>query len=52
LSTTADLLAERVDDARSRVAVDLWLARLGVMLVGAAMATALLLIDSRTRPVS
>jgi len=47
LSVAADRLATRVDDATDRVGLDLWLARLVVILVGAVLAAALLLIDRR-----
>jgi hypothetical protein len=50
LAATADLLAARVDDARSRVGLDLWLARLVIVLVGAVLAIALVLIETRTSP--
>jgi ABC-type transporter Mla subunit MlaD len=51
LSATAESLAERVDDASDRVALDLWLARLVVLLLGAVFAVALVLLDrSRSRP--
>lgn len=50
LAATADLLATRVDDARDRVATDLWLARAVVVLIGLVMAVALLLADRRARP--
>ncbi len=43
LGATADRLLERVDDARARVAVDLWLGRLLVILLGAILATGLVL---------
>ena len=47
LATTATRLVERVDDARDRVGLDLWLARLVIVLVGAAMAAGLLLAARR-----
>ena len=43
LAVTAQVVAERVDDARDRVDVDIWLARLVVVLIGAVLATGLLL---------
>jgi len=48
LAKTAQLLVLRVDDARSRVSVDLWLARTVVVLVGAVLAVGLVL--SARRP--
>jgi uncharacterized protein YoxC len=47
LSATADRLVERVDDAESRVSLDLWLARLVVMLIGVVFAVGLLLVYRR-----
>jgi len=47
LADTAARLVTRVDDARSRVNVDLWLARLVVLLVGAALAVLLVLTARR-----
>jgi len=41
LQTTATRLVERVDEARDRVNVDLWLARIVVVLVGAVLAIGL-----------
>jgi methyl-accepting chemotaxis protein len=43
LATTAQRLEARVGDARDRVGVDLWIARLVVVLVGAVLAIGLLL---------
>jgi methyl-accepting chemotaxis protein len=43
LAVTAQRVAERVDDARDRVDVDIWLARLVVVLIGAVLAIGLLL---------
>jgi hypothetical protein len=48
LGVTADLLLERVDKARDRVAVDLWLGRIVVVLVGAILATGLVLAYRRS----
>jgi hypothetical protein len=45
ISDTTELLVQRVDDAQSRVSVDLWLARLVVILIGAILATGLVMID-------
>ena len=39
--------SQRVDDARDRVAVDLWLARLVIVLIGAVLAIGLVLADRR-----
>ena len=50
LSVTAGNLARRVEDAEKRIDIDLWLARLVIVLVGAAMAAGLLLIDRRQFP--
>jgi methyl-accepting chemotaxis protein len=50
LASTALLLAQRVDDARDRVGVDLWLARLLIVLVGTVLAIGLVL--SSRRPAS
>jgi ABC-type transporter Mla subunit MlaD len=47
LAAAAERLVSRVDDARSRVALDLWLARLVVVLVGAVLAIGLLLAARR-----
>jgi hypothetical protein len=50
LSATATALADRVDDARDRIALDMWLARLVVVLLGVVLAVALILLDrSRSR---
>ena len=49
LSATADRLAERVDDAKGRVRIDLWLARLAVVLIGVILAIGLLLAARRPR---
>jgi hypothetical protein len=43
LATTARLVALRVDDARSRIGLDLWLARVLIVLVGAVLAIGLVL---------
>ena len=45
ISGTADLLVARVDEAQSRVSVDVWLARLVVILIGAILATGLVMIE-------
>lgn len=47
LQTTAATLAERVDAARDRVGLDLWIARLVVIVLGAIGATGLLLASRR-----
>jgi ABC-type transporter Mla subunit MlaD len=47
LAVAAARLVTRVDDARSRVALDLWLARLVIVLVGAVLAIGLLLAARR-----
>jgi ABC-type transporter Mla subunit MlaD len=48
LAKTAELLVTRVEDARSRVTVDLWLARVVVVLVGAVLAIGLVISSRRT----
>jgi methyl-accepting chemotaxis protein len=50
LSATAEALADRVDNAKDRVTVDLWLARLVIVLLGAIFAIGLVLLDRRSRP--
>ncbi len=47
MAATADRLAQRVEAANDRVDLDLWLARLVIVLVGAAIATGLVLADRR-----
>ena len=47
MAATADRLAQRVEAANDRVGLDLWLARLVIVLVGAAIATGLVLADRR-----
>ena len=49
LAATADRLAERVDDAKGRVRIDVWLARLAVVLIGVILAIGLLLAARRPR---
>ncbi len=49
LSATAATLAARVEDAKDRVQLDLWLARLVIVLVGAIFAVGLVLLDRSRR---
>jgi ABC-type transporter Mla subunit MlaD len=49
LSATAETLAGRVDDAKDRIQLDLWLARLTVVLIGAVFAIGLLLLERARR---
>ena len=49
MSATAAALAERVEDAEDRVHLDIWLARIVVVLVGAVFAVGLVLLDRSRR---